>query len=244
MVDHKTEMPQAIILAGGKGIRLQPLTYVLPKPLSVLGDTSIIEIILSQLKRWGFDEVMMILGYKPELIQAVTGDGCKWKLKIDYIIEEKPLGTVGGLKLISPEKLDDDFLLMNSDILTTLNYGRLFRNHLEGHGLLTLGAIQRLEQIELGVLEVNEQEELVDLREKPIYHFLAMMGVAAFNKKILDYIPPGKYFGMDDLIFTLLKQGEYPKVFRFAGPWYDIGRPDDYLRACMAFEKKPSLFLV
>jgi len=236
-------MPQAVILAGGKGIRLQPLTHVIPKPLSILGDTSIIEIILSQLKRWGFNEITMILGYKPELIQAVTGDGSKWELKIDYIIEEEPLGTVGGLKLIPEEKLADNFLLMNSDILTILNYGRLMKYHASQKALMTVGAIQRLEQIELGVLEVNEQEELIDFREKPIYHFLAIMGVTAFSKKILDYIPVGKYFGLDDLIFTLLKRGEYPKIFRFSGPWYDIGRPDDYLRACMAFEKKQSLFL-
>jgi NDP-sugar pyrophosphorylase family protein len=234
---------QAILLAGGKGVRLQPLTHIIPKPLSILGDTSIIEIILSQLKRWGFDEVIMILGYKPELIQAVTGKGSKWQLKIDYIIEEEPLGTVGGLKLISEERLDDNFLLMNSDILTTLNYGRLVKYHIGQNALATLGAIQRLEQIELGVLEVNEQEELVDFREKPIYHFLAMMGVAAFSKRILEYIPVGKHFGIDDLVFTLLKRGECPKIFRFSGPWYDIGRPDDYVRACMAFEKKPSLFL-
>jgi NDP-sugar pyrophosphorylase family protein len=229
-------------MAGGKGMRLRPSTMVVPKPLAVVGDLSIIEIILAQLARWGFGKVIVILGYKPEMIQAVIGDGNKWGIDIKCVVESEPLGTVGGLKLISDE-LDENFLLMNSDILTVLNYQRIYEYHRLGGNLATIGAVRRLESIRLGVLEVSSGSEIIDYREKPIYHFLATMGIHCFHRRILDFIPPGKTFGLDDLLFTLLEAKEKVQAFIFSGVWLDIGRPDDYEQACHLFEQSPQTFL-
>ena len=233
---------QAILLAGGKGTRLHPSTVVVPKPLAVLGDRSIIEIILAQLARWGFEDIIMLLGYKPEMIRAVIGDGSKWNISIKSVVEEQPLGTVGGLTLIS-DMLADDFLVMNTDILTVLNYRRIYDYHFQGKNLATIGSVRRLEAIQLGVLEVNGSSEIVDYREKPIYHFLATMGIHCFNKRILSFIPPGKPFGLDDLLYVLLEAKERIQSFIFSGLWMDIGRPDDYERAYHLFEKSPETFL-
>lgn len=214
---------------------------VVPKPLAVLGETSIIEVILSQLARWGFQDIIVLLGYKPEMIKAVIGDGSKWNISIRCVVEEEPLGTVGGLTLISG--LAENFLVMNTDILTTLNYRRIYDYHVQGRNLATIGAVRRLEAIQLGVLEVNDAAEIVDFREKPLYHFLSTMGVHCFNRRILDFIPPGKSFGLDDLLFVLLQAKEKVQSFIFSGPWHDLGRPDDYERAFYLFEKSPGTFI-
>lgn len=227
-------------MAGGKGVRLRPYSYVIPKPLAIIGDTPIIEILLHQLACYGFDDIILLLGYKSEMIQAVVGDGLKWGVKIRCVVEETPLGTVGGVRLISDE-LAENFLVMNADVLTVLNYRRFMEFHLGN--LITLGAIRRLESISLGILEVTNGSTVIDYREKPIYHFLATMGINCFNKRILDFIPPGKHFDMDDLLFTLLKEGEEVKAFIFSGLWMDIGRADMYEEACRVFEKSPATFL-
>jgi NDP-sugar pyrophosphorylase family protein len=231
---------QAIIMAGGKGVRLRPYSYVIPKPLAILGETPIIEILLHQLSCYGFDDIILLLGYKPEMIQAVVGDGSKWGVKIRCVIEEEPLGTVGGVRLVSDE-LAENFLVMNADVLTVLNYRRFMEFHLGN--LLTLGTVRRLETIPLGVLETSATGVVIDYREKPIYHFLATMGINCFNRRILNYIPPGKHFGIDDLLFTLLKEGEEVKAFIFSGLWMDVGRSDLYEEACRVFEKSPATFL-
>lgn len=228
-------------MAGGLGTRLRPSTMVVPKPLAALGDTSIIEIILAQLSRWGFTDIILLLGYKPEMIQAVVGDGSKWNISIRYVTEGQPLGTVGGLTLI-PDILAENFLVMNADILTILNYRRIYEYHVQGMNLATVGAVRRLESIQLGVLEVNQSAEIIDYREKPLYHFLATMGIHCFNKRILDFIPPGKPFGLDDLLYALLGK-EKVQAFIFTGVWLDIGRPDDYEKAFKLFEASRETFL-
>ena len=235
-------MRQAILMAGGKGTRLRPSTMVVPKPLAVLGDTSIIEIILSQLARWGFKDIIILLGYKPEMIRAVIGDGSKWNISIKSVVEEQPLGTIGGLRSIS-DMLADNFLVMNCDILTVLNYRRIYDYHVQGKNLCTIGAVRRLESIALGVLEVNDTSEIVDYREKPLYHFLATMGIHCFNKRILDFIPPGKSFGLDDLLFALRDAKERVQSFIFSGLWMDIGRWDHYDQANHLFSENPKTFL-
>jgi len=228
-------------MAGGLGTRLRPYSHVIPKPLAIIHDTPIIEIILAQLARWGFTEVILLLGYKPEMIQAVVGDGSKWNISIRYVTEEQPLGTVGGLTLIS-DMLAENFLVMNADVLTVLNYRRLYEYHTQGQMLATIGAVRRLETISLGVLEINQSSEIIDYREKPLYHFLATMGIHCFNKRILDFIPLGKPFGLDDLLYALLGK-EKVQAFIFSGTWLDIGRPDDYEKAFKLFETSRETFL-
>jgi NDP-sugar pyrophosphorylase family protein len=233
---------QAVLMAGGKGTRLRPFTAVLPKPLVPIGDFSILEIVLRQLKHYGFREIIISVGHKAELIMAVVGDGGRFGLKVRYYQEEKPLGTVGALARM--EDLDDNFLVMNGDICTNLDFMSLYSDHLRHRAPATIGSYRRHERIELGVLELdNEKTNIIGFREKPSFDFWVSMGVNAFHKSILDLIPADEYFGFDDLMHGMLENRFKIRIFPFDGLWLDIGRPDDYEQILKEFDNNRLAYL-
>jgi NDP-sugar pyrophosphorylase family protein len=232
---------QAIILAGGKGRRLLPYTTVLPKPLMPIGDYPIIEVILRQLKRAGFNRISISTGYLHELIHAYLDSNKTLGLKIDYSHEETPLGTIGPLRLI--ENLEDTFLVMNGDILTDLDYKKLIESHKKQGAIATVATYQRDTNIDFGVLEINSEKKIIAFREKPTYHFNVSMGVYVFSKKILDYVPADTPFGFDQLMYALITKNEEVYSYPHAGYWLDIGRPDDYARSIEEFERYKDRFL-
>ena len=140
---------QAIILAGGKGSRLKPFTTSIPKPLVPIGDTPILEVVLRQLKHSGFKDVVLAVNHLAELVMAFFGNGQKIGLNISYSVEDKPLGTVGPLTLM--DDLDDNFLVMNGDLLTTINYKDLFNYHLKNKNDITIATHKKEVNIDLGV---------------------------------------------------------------------------------------------
>lgn len=220
---------RAIILAGGKGTRLKPYTISLPKPLVPIGEMPILEIIIRQLKKFGFDHITITINHYADIIQAFFGDGKKWNLKIDYSLEDKPLSTMGPLTLIND--LPDDFLIMNGDVLTNLDLNVFFNDHIKRKSNFTIGAYKRLDKVEYGVLHKNEKSELIKFEEKPINEYLVSMGIYMMNKKNLEYIPNNTYFGFDHLMNTLIDRKILPFIYEFEGYWLDIGRPDDYEKA-------------
>ncbi len=232
---------QAIILAGGKGRRLLPYTTVLPKPLMPIGDHPILMVILRQLKHYGFNRVTICTGYLHELIHAYIGGSVSTGLDISYTHEPEPLGTIGPLRLIP--KLDDDFLVMNGDILTDLDFAAFMKNHRDRKALATIATYQRDAAIDFGVLEKDNNDRIVAFREKPVYHLDVSMGVYAFSKKILEFVPKQKPFGFDQLMVTLTKKNAEVYSYPFAGYWLDIGRPDDYARSIEEFERYKDRFL-
>jgi NDP-sugar pyrophosphorylase family protein len=217
----------AVILAGGKGVRLRPYTTALPKPLMPIGDNhSILQIVLDQLASYGFTSVTLAINHLGPLIRAFVGDGARWGLSIDYVEEDKPLSTIGplfGLK----HRLPDDFLVMNGDILTDLNYAGLLGAHLLAGGPLTVATAAQTHRIEFGVLDV-EDGQIVGFREKPVLSYPVSMGVYGMSRKALAPYPPGLPFGFDQLVLDLLARGEHPATYPFEGFWLDIGRPEDY----------------
>jgi len=227
-------MMQAVILAGGKGRRLFPYTTVFPKPLMPIGDYPIIEVILRQLQHYGFKRITICTGYLHELIHAYLDNNKDLNLKITYTHETEPLGTVGPLRLI--DHLDKNFLVMNGDILTDLDYHALFKAHVKHDAIATVATYQRDTNIDFGVLEKNRENKIVGFREKPTYHFDVSMGVYIFSNKILDWIPEGKPFGFDTLMYNLIEKKEAVYSFPHDGYWLDIGRPDDYSRSIEEFE--------
>jgi len=220
---------RAIILAGGKGTRLKPYTISLPKPLVPIGEMPILEIIIRQLKKFGFDHITITINHYAEIIQAFFGDGKKWNLKIDYSLEDKPLSTMGPLTLIND--LPDDFLIMNGDVLTNLDINAFYNDHIKRKSNFTIGAYKRLDKVEYGVLHNNEKSELIKFEEKPTNEYLVSMGIYMMNKNNLEYIPNNTYFGFDHLMNTLIDRKILPFIYEFDGYWLDIGRPDDYEKA-------------
>jgi NDP-mannose synthase len=217
---------RAIILAGGKGTRLKPYTVSLPKPLVPVGEMPILEIIIRQLQKSGFTHITVTINHMADIIQAFFGDGSKWDLKIDYSLEAKPLSTMGPLTLIND--LPEDFLVMNGDVLTDLNYAEFYNYHVLNRNNFTIGSFRRKDKIDYGVLVCDDKNRLVKFDEKPVHEVLVSMGVYMINKKVVNHIPANTFFGFDHLMNLLIKKAEYPAIYEYNGYWLDIGRPDDY----------------
>jgi NDP-sugar pyrophosphorylase family protein len=232
---------RAIILAGGKGKRLLPYTIVLPKPLMPIGEYPILEVVVRQLAFYGFNHITMAVNHQAEIIQAFFGKGKKWNVKIDYSFEDKPLSTIAPLKLIS--NLPEDFLVMNGDILTDLNYSDFYRFHINKKSIFSISSYKRELKSEFGVLEFDKNAKLKEFKEKPVVRYNVSMGIYIANRTILEYIPNNKPYGFDNLMLDLIKAGKPATVKPFNGCWLDIGRPDDYIQAIDEFEKNGFLFL-
>lgn len=226
---------RAVILAGGKGTRLAPYTTVLPKPLMPVGDVPILEVVIRQLRHYGFDRITLAVGHLAELLMAYCGDGAKFGVQIDYSREERPMGTAGALGLV-PD-LNETFLLMNGDVLTTLNYAALVEYHRAQGGLVTIACNRRGVHVDLGVLESDSHNRLVEYIEKPTLHYHASMGIYVFEPEALRHIQPGQPLDFPDLIRRLLAEGCDVVTYPYDGYWLDIGRPDDYAQAASDFDR-------
>lgn len=226
---------RAVILAGGKGTRLLPYTVVLPKPLMPIGEFPILEVIVRQLVQHGFDHITMAVNHQAEIIRAFFQDGTKWGVNIDYSLEDRPLSTMAPLRLI--QGLPDNFLVMNGDILSDLDYSWFFEEHVRANRMFTISAHLREQKVDYGVLEVDANNHLTAFHEKPTTGYLVSMGVYMVNRCILDFIPEGKSYGFDNLMLDLLAGGKPAAVRKFDGYWLDIGRPDDYVQAIEEFER-------
>ncbi len=232
---------RAVILAGGKGTRLRPYTVVLPKPLMPIGEFPILEVILRQLVRHGFDHVTMAVNHQAEIIRAFFQNGERWGIKIDYSLEDKPLSTMAPLRLIND--LPENFLVMNGDILTDLSYSSLFDEHVGQGNIFTISSHVREQMIDYGVLEVDACGRLSGFIEKPKTKYMVSMGVYVASRRILDFIPEGQSYGFDNLMLDLIAVKQSASVREFAGYWLDIGRPDDYMQAIEEFDQMKSRFL-
>lgn len=232
---------RAVILAGGKGTRLRPYTVVLPKPLMPIGDYPILEVIVRQLARQGFDHITMAVNHQANLIKAFFGDGAKWNLLIDYSLESQPLGTMGPLRLISD--LPRHFLVMNGDILTDLDFGAFYEQHVRDDRLFSISAHRREHIIDYGVLEMDDRGILSGFREKPKTNYEVSMGIYMVSSEVLPFIPVDAPYGFDNLMLCLLAGKYQVAVKSYDGYWMDIGRPDDYMQAIEQFESLRGKFV-
>lgn len=220
---------KAVILAGGRGTRLAPYTSVLPKPLMPVGDRSILEILVSQLEASGIRDVNFCVGYLAHLIEAVFDNRAPGEARITYVREQDALGTAAPLRLV--EGLDKTFLVMNGDVLTTLDYAELVRFHREQGNKVTIAAHKRTTKIDYGMLQLDLTQRVREFREKPVIESPVSMGIYVMEPDILDFIPEHEYFDFPDLIRALLLQGERVGAYRYDGVWFDIGRQEDYALA-------------
>jgi NDP-sugar pyrophosphorylase family protein len=227
---------RAVILAGGKGTRLKPYSISLPKPLVPVGDIPILEIIIRQLKKHGFNRITITVNHLADIIQAFFGDGRKWGMQIDYSLEEKPLSTMGPLTLIND--LPENFLVMNGDVLTDLDFSKFYNQHVNEGSNFTISAHKRVDKVEYGVLIKNDKSDLIDFEEKPSKEYLVSMGIYMVNKKNIEFIPKDTFFGFDHLMKELIKKELCPKIVEFDGYWLDIGRPQDYEKAIIDSDKR------
>jgi NDP-sugar pyrophosphorylase family protein len=232
---------KAVILAGGKGTRLAPYTTVFPKPLMPLVDTPILEVVIRQLKFYGITQITLAVGHLAELLMAYFGDGERFGVHIEYSRESSPLGTAGPLALI--DGLDDTFLVMNGDVLTTMNYLDLVGFHNKKGAAATIAMHERSVKIDLGVIESDVDQRITGYIEKPTIHYRVSMGVYIFDPQVLALIEPGQKLDFPDLVLKLIQQGRVVMGYPFDGYWLDIGRTDDYAQASEEFARLRHLFL-
>jgi len=233
---------KTVILAGGKGTRLTPYTTIFPKPLVPIGDRPILEIIIRQLVKQDLGDILVSVGHLGELIEAYFQNGHQSipGLKLEYFRERQPLGTAGSLSMIPG--LDETFLVMNGDILTTLNYQALIQYHREHRACLTIAMHQKDVKIDLGVLNTDECGDLVAYDEKPLYSFKVSMGVYVYEPQVLGYMPKGQYLDFPDLVKLLLQNGEKIVGFHSQDYWLDIGRREDYELAQLEYGSRGAEF--
>lgn len=230
---------RAVILAGGKGTRLRPYTTVLPKPLVPVAERPILELILRQLAARGFTRIDLMVGHLGGLINAYL-DSVELPGAIDlrYWWEDEPLGTAGALRRI--DDIDQPFLAMNGDVLTTFDYGELMKFHTAHDASLTIATHRREVDIGLGVIE-SDGGQVLGYREKPTMHFDVSMGIYVYDPDVLELIPDG-HFDFPDVVAAMLASNR--KVMSYSGPgvWFDIGTVGEHERATAAIQADPELF--
>ena len=203
MIKERWWIMKAVILAGGRGTRLAPYTYVIPKPLMPISDMAILEVILYQMKHSGIDQVVLTVGHLAGLIQAFFQDGYKYNLEISYSHETKPLGTAGPLSQV-PD-LSSAFMVCNGDVLTMMDFSKFMNFHHENGGICTIAMHEKNHKINLGIIEQNDGNyEVINYIEKPTFEYKVSMGLYIFEPDVLKYIPKDEYLDFPDLVLKLL----------------------------------------
>ncbi len=232
---------RVIIQAGGVGSRLRPYTTVVPKPLMPVAEMPILEIVIRQLAMHGFDHITITVGHLAHLIRAFFGDGAAFGVHIDYLLEEQPLGTIGAVRMVPG--LTEPFIVMNGDLLTDIDYGAFYKEHIASGVAMSVSVYNKEVPISLGVIEFDADRRIIGFEEKPVKTFLVSMGVYAMSPEMLEHIPPEEYFGFDDLIAKVIAEDIPVRAAEFDGLWLDIGRHEDYDSATRVFLANRHRFL-
>lgn len=227
-------MRTAVILAGGLGTRLHPFTQVMPKPLLPIGERSVLEIQIERLKMSGFTRIFFATNYKADYIARFFGDGSQFGVELIYSKEDVPLGTAGPLSLLR-DQLTSPFVVMNGDILTLLNYDKLYTYALENKAKLTVGVKKHITPFAFGDI-LFEGERVTGIEEKPDIIKFILAGIYVMTPEVLSYIPDHEYFGMDKLIKTMLAANDPILKYQIDDYWLDIGQIADYQKANDSYE--------
>ncbi len=233
--------PTAVVLAGGKGTRLAPLTTVLPKPLIPVGNGPIIDVLLRQLRSEGWREATLAVGHMSDLMRTYCGSGTRYDLRLRYLYEDEPLGTVGALVNLTERKRSRPLLVTNGDVLTTLRFNDFADAHARSGAVLSIALYRRDVQIDFGVVDLDghlgPERRVLAYREKPSIESTVSMGIYMMEPSALDYIIPGERLDLPELVQRLLDDGQTVAGYPFDGYWLDIGRHADYQQALDDFEE-------
>lgn len=232
---------QVVILAGGQGSRLRPYTTVLPKPLLPVGEIPILEILVRQLKYYGFKNILISTGYLAELIEAYFGDGRRWGVDIRYVREAKPLGTAGALKLA--KHTENNFLVINGDVLTDMDFAAFLKWHVHQKAIASLTVRKHKIKNDFGVIEAGCGHTLLAYHEKPEHQSLVSMGVNALNIKAKSFIKTNESIGMPDLMLRMKSKAQRVCCYEVRGQWLDLGRLEDLDRAQDIFAQYKKKFI-
>jgi len=234
---------KAIIMAGGKGSRLYPYSATLPKPLMPLGNMPVLELLLRQLLRAGITEVILAVSHLRHLIEAFFGDGSRFGMRIQYSLEDSPLGTAGPIGAVL-DQLGEQFLLLNGDLVTSLDFRRMIQAHFDARPDVTIGVFERDLTIEFGLIEMDSDLRMTDYHEKPSQKHLISMGVYVIRAAaVRDFVAPDRRLDMPQLVLGMRHAGYDVRCHLQDCVWLDIGRPDDFALAQQMIETQMPVFL-
>lgn len=226
---------KVVLMVGGLGTRLRPLTEETPKPMLKVGNKPILQTIVETFAQYGFTDIIMCVNYKSDVIRNHFGDGSAFGVNIEYLLEEERMGTAGALSLLSPVP-DEPFFVMNGDLLTNANFGHLLDYHTDQDATATMCVREYDFQVPYGVVNV-EENRILSIVEKPVHKFFVSAGIYMLSPKALERIPKNRFYDMPTLFETLIAEGEKTISFPIREYWLDIGRMEEYERANVEYHE-------
>lgn len=229
LVSHKKRLNKVILMVGGLGTRLKPLTDNMPKPMLSVGNKPILQTIVEKFAEYGFTNIVMCVNYKSNIIQKHFGDGSAFGVEIEYVLEEKRMGTAGALSLLN-EKPNEPFFVMNGDLLTNVNFEHLYQYHISTNSIATMCVREYDFQVPYGVVNIKDNK-ITSIKEKPIHKFFVSAGIYILNPEVLQYIQQNEFYDMPTLFEKLIELEQNTLSFPIREYWLDIGRIEEYERA-------------
>jgi dTDP-glucose pyrophosphorylase/predicted transcriptional regulator len=229
LIKPQHKMNKVILMVGGLGTRLRPLTEDTPKPMLKVGNKPILQTIVEKFAEYGYTNIVMCVNYKSHIIQNYFGDGSQFGVTIEYILEEQRMGTAGALSLLK-ERPNEPFFVMNGDLLTNVNFEHLHEYHTANSAMGTMCVREYDFQVPYGVVNI-EESNIVSIDEKPVHTFFVSAGIYMFSPEVLAYIPENEFYDMPTLFEALIKEGKKSVSFPLREYWLDIGRIEEYEKA-------------
>jgi len=219
-----------VLMAGGEGKRLRPLTSTIPKPLLKVGEKPIIEHNIDRLIQVGIKRITLSINYLGDQLEAFFKDGDSKGIRMDYVKEDKPLGTIGSILLVDNFE-HDDIIVMNSDLLTNIDFADFYKTYKASKADMAVAATSYHVDVPYAVLETGEENRVKSLKEKPRYTYYSNAGIYIINKRLLSMIPNGEFFDITDLMEKAIEMDYQIITYPINGYWLDIGKHEDYKKA-------------
>lgn len=235
LIKPKDKTNKVILMVGGLGTRLRPLTENTPKPMLKVGNKPILQTIVEKFAEYGYTDIVMCVNYKSHIIEDYFGDGKEFGVNIKYVFEEKRMGTAGALSLLK-EKPTEPFFVMNGDLLTNINFEHLHNYHVATNSIGTMCVREYDFQVPYGVVNIKDSK-IVSIEEKPTHKFFVSAGIYMLSERVLDYIPQNEFYDMPTLFEKLITLNENTVSFPLREYWLDIGRIEEYKKANEEYDK-------
>ncbi|MBF7071569.1 nucleotidyltransferase family protein [Aliarcobacter butzleri] len=229
LISKEEKTNKVILMVGGLGTRLRPLTENIPKPMLKVGNKPILQTIVEKFAEYGYTNIVMCVNYKSHMIQDYFSDGKDFGVNIEYVLENQRMGTAGALSLLK-DKPNEPFFVMNGDLLTNINFEHLHNYHVATNSIGTMCVREYDFQVPYGVVNIKDSK-IVSIEEKPTHKFFVSAGIYMLSEKVLDYIPQNQFFDMPTLFEKLISLNENTVSFPLREYWLDIGRIEEYKKA-------------
>ncbi|MCT7650598.1 nucleotidyltransferase family protein [Aliarcobacter butzleri] len=229
LISKEEKTNKVILMVGGLGTRLRPLTENTPKPMLKVGNKPILQTIVEKFAEYGYTNIIMCVNYKSHMIQDYFGDGKEFGVNIEYVLENQRMGTAGALSLLK-DKPNEPFFVMNGDLLTNVNFEHLHNYHLSNNSLGTMCVREYDFQVPYGVVNISNSK-ITSIEEKPTHKFFVSAGIYMLSPEVLDYIPENQFYDMPTLFEKIISKGKNAISFPLREYWLDIGRIEEYKKA-------------